>query len=128
MPDTPFAALTPRQKARAVMLHLRQVRLARRMDQQALSRALAAAFPDQAVGKSQISAMERGDRRISVEQLFAIAEVLQVGEDALFRMPELAEVSSWRDARLSRLSSQLLDDVTSDATSGAADDNDEAAT
>ena len=128
MPDTPFAALTPRQKARAVMLHLRQVRLARRMDQKALSRALAAAFPDQAVGKSQISAMERGDRRISVEQLFAIAEVLQVGEDALFRMPELAEVSSWRDARLSRLSSQLLDDVTSDATSGAADDNDEAAT
>jgi transcriptional regulator with XRE-family HTH domain len=128
MPDTPFAALTPRQKARAVMLHLRQVRLARRMDQQALSRALAAAFPDQAVGKSQISAMERGDRRVSVEQLFAIAEVLQVGEDALFRLPELAEVSSWRDARLSRLSSQLLDDVTSDATSGAADDNDEAAT
>ena len=127
MPDTPFAALTPRQKARAVMLHLRQVRLARRMDQQALSRALAAAFPDQAVGKSQISAMERGDRRISVEQLFAIAEVLQVGEDALFRLPELAEVSSWRDARLSRLSSQLLDDVTSDATSEACDDSDEAA-
>jgi transcriptional regulator with XRE-family HTH domain len=128
MPDTPFAALTPRQKARAVMLHLRQVRLARRMDQQALSRALAAAFPDQAVGKSQISAMERGDRRVSVEQLFAIAEVLQVGEDALFRLPELAEVSSWRDARLSRLSSQLLDDVTSDATSEACDDSDEAAT
>ena len=127
MPDTPFAALTPRQKARAVMLHLRQVRLARRMDQKALSRALAETFPEQAVGKSQISAMERGDRRVSVEQLFAIAEVLQVGEDALFRMPELAEVSGWRDARLSRLSSQLLDDVTSDATSGAADDSDEAA-
>jgi len=127
MPDTPFAALTPRQKARAVMLHLRQVRLARRMDQQALSRALAAAFPDQAVGKSQISAMERGDRRVSVEQLFAIAEVLQVGEDALFRLPELAEVASWRDARLTRLSSQLLDDGTTDAPPGAVDDSDEAA-